>query len=214
MKKKFTVLLALCLVLALLSSVITTASAASFTTDDTASLANSAQQAIGKSAADLGLPAGDWCGYFVVNRMNNSQISAKLGITPYNVCAYAISLVSWICATKDAGVFYVASPVHQSRLLEIDPRLGSNGRMVSRTSSGWTPLPGDILQFSWSNWNLHTFDHTGIIVSVNGDTITYVDGNSSAGRVAAHTIRKDSSTIIGHIRFNIGNDIPPSNPPQ
>lgn len=214
MKKKFTVLLALCLVLALLSSVITTASAASFTADDTASLANSAQQAIGKSAADLGLPAGDWCGYFVVNRMNNSQISAKLGITPYNVCAYAISLVSWICATKDAGVFYVASPVHQSRLLEIDPRLGSNGRMVSRTSSGWTPLPGDILQFSWSNWNLHTFDHTGIVVSVNGDTITYVDGNSSAGRVAAHTIRKDSSTIIGHIRFNIGNDIPPSNPPQ
>lgn len=214
MKKTLSNFLALFLALLLLPTVTPMVSAANVTADDMASLASSAQQAIGKSASDLGLPAGDWCGYFVVNRMNNSQISTKLGITPYNVCAYAISLVSWICATKDAGVFYAASPVHQNRLLEIDPRLGSNGRMVARSSSGWTPIPGDILQFSWSNWSLHTFDHTGIVVSVNGNTITYVDGNSSAGRVAAHTIRKDSSTIIGHIRFNMDNALPPSNPPQ
>ncbi len=197
--------LALILTLGLLPAITPAVSAASITTDDMASLASAAQQAMGSSAADLGLPAGDWCGYFVGNRMNNSQIAAKLGTTPYNVCAYAISLVSWICATKDAGVFYAASPVHQNRLLEIDPRLGDNGRMVSRTSSEWSPLPGDILQFSWSNWSLHTFDHTGIVVSVNGNMITYVDGNSSAGRVAAHTIPKDSSTIIGHIRFNMDN---------
>lgn len=217
MKKKFSILLALCLVLALLPTVTPAASAASITANDMASLASSAQQAIGKSAADLGLPAGDWCGYFVVNRMNNSQISTKLGITPYNVCAYAISLVSWICATKDAGIFYAASPVHQNRLLEIDPRLGSNGRMLARTSSGWSPLPGDILQFSWSNWNLHTFDHTGIVVSVNGNMITYVDGNNETGingYVKSHTIPKDDSTIIGHIRFNISNNAPPSTPPQ
>lgn len=203
MKKRVTaVLLVLCLMTGFISTIIPVASATSVTTDDMASLASAARQAIGSSAVDLGLPAGDWCGYFVGNRMNNSQIAAKLGMTPYNVCAYAISLVSWICATKDMGVFYVASPAHQNRLLEIDPRLGDSGRMVARASSGWSPLPGDILQFSWSNWSLHTFDHTGIIVSINGDMITYVDGNGPSGRVAAHTIRKDSPTIIGHIRFN------------
>lgn len=181
------------------------ASAASVTTDDMTSLVNAAQEAIGSSAANLGLPAGDWCGYFVGNRMNNSQIAAKLGTTPYNVCRFSASLVSWICVTKDAGVFYVVSPAHQSRLLEVDPRLGSNGRMVARTSGGWSPLPGDILQFSWSDWSRHTFDHTGIVVSASGNMITYVDGNSSSGRVAVHTIRKDSPTIIGHIRFSMGN---------
>ncbi len=215
MKKRITSFaLALILALGLLPAITPTASAASVTTNDMASLASAAQQAIGSSAADLGLPSGDWCGYFVGNRMNNSQIAAKLGTTPYSVCAYAISLVSWICATKDAGVFYVASPVHQNRLLEIDPRLGSNGRMVARTSDGWSPLPGDILQFSWSNWNLHTFDHTGIVVSVSGNMITYVDGNGPSGRVAAHTISKDSSTIIGHIRFNTDGALPSSNPPE
>lgn len=215
MKKRVTAfLLVLCLMVGCVSAITPTASAASVTTNDMASLASAAQQAIGSSAADLGLPAGDWCGYFVGNRMNNSQIAAKLGTTPYNVCAYAISLVSWICATKDAGVFYVASPVHQNRLLEIDPRLGNNGRMVARTSSGWSPLPGDILQFSWSNWNLHTFDHTGIVVSVSGDMITYVDGNGPSGRVAAHTIRKDSSTIFGHIRFNTDSVPSSSNAPE
>lgn len=213
MKKRITsFVLALILTLGLLPTITPVVSAASITTDDMASLASAAQQAIGSSVTDLGLPAGDWCGYFVGNRMNNSQIAAKLGTTSYNVCAYAISLVSWICATKDAGVFYVASPVHQNRLLEIDPRLGNNGRMVARTSNGWSPLPGDILQFSWSDWNLHTFDHTGIVVSVSGNMITYVDGNSSTGRVAAHTISKDSSTIIGHIRFNMDN-IPQSTLP-
>lgn len=215
MKKRITsFVLAMILTLGLLPAVTPTASAASVSSGDMDNLASAAQQAIGSSAADLGLPAGDWCGYFVGNRINNSQIAAKLGTIPYSACAYAISLVSWICATKDAGVFYAASPVHQNRLLEIDPRLGNNGRMVSRTNSGWSPLPGDILQFSWSNWNLHTFDHTGIVVSVKGDIITYVDGNSSAGRVAAHTIRKDSSTIIGHIRFNIDNTIPPNKSPE
>lgn len=204
------IFLCFCFALGLAPALTLPARALSVTEEDVGSLVDAANSAMGKTAAQLGLPEENWCAYFVVDRMNHSRMAEKFGVTPYQTCPLAISLASWICASKDGGVFYIASPEHKSRLLNMDPRLGEKGRMEDRTRGGWTPQPGDILEFTWSDWDQRIFDHTGIVVSVSGNTLTYVDGNSSAGCVAAHTLRKDSSAIIGHIRFNKGEDPKPS----
>lgn len=168
------------------------------------SLVSTAQNAVGSLPDDLGLPSSDWCGYFVGYCMNNSGISGDLDTINAADCANALTLAKWICTTKNAGVFYSVSPAHANRIRQY---AGLEGSSRVQDISALSPLPGDILIFSWSNnWDEHHFDHMAIVT----DSDTYVDGNSGSGngRVASHSISGVRSLIIGYIRFDTNQGTP------
>lgn len=162
------------------------------------SLVSTAQNAVGSLPGDLGLSSSNWCGYFVGYCINNSGVSGDLGAIGATECANALALAKWICKTQDAGVFYSVSPAHADRIRQY---AGLEGSSRVQDISALSPLPGDILVFSWStNWEAHYFDHMGIVTGSN----TYVDGNSGSGKglVASHSISNVRSSIIGYIRFD------------
>lgn len=188
------------------------AGAASVTTDAVSSLVSVAQRANGKLPGDLGLPTSSWCGRFVGYCINNSSIASQLGTISSGDSGLAIAPINWICAKKDAGHFYVFSEPHRNRLLQIYPNL--SGKMTLLTKSAYTPQVGDIVEFTWDSWSKHSFSHVGIVTGVNGNTITYIDGNSTSGKgkVATHTTSKSSNTVYGFIRFNTSGSTPPPTP--
>lgn len=199
-KRLFSILLACCLITGIIPVLLTPAAAANVSDADIASLVATANGAVGKTAAQLGIQASDWCGYFVGYCINNSGISSRLGTIPSSESRFSISPAKWICITKDAGVYYSFSSAHSARLGE----LSSAGKIVSTNSSSFTPMVGDLVEFTWKPWSNHVFSHVGIVTAVNGDKITYVDGNSGngKGKVASYTKDKTNSSIIGYIRFD------------
>lgn len=172
------------------------------------SFVSTAQSAVGSLPGDLGLPGSNWCGYFVGYCINNSGVSGDLDAIGTAECANALTLAKWVCKTKDAGVFYSVSAAHAERVRQYAGLEGS-GRV--QDISTLSPLPGDILIFSWStNWAEHHFDHMGIVTDAN----TYVDGNSGSGKgkVASHSISNVRSSIIGYLRFDATESAPAQAP--
>lgn len=55
-----------------------------------------------------------------------------------------------------------------------------------------TPKPGDLMLFDPPNPN----DHVGIVEKVNGDTITTIEGNTSANKVARLTRKKSTGVFV------------------
>lgn len=203
-KKTISIALALVFALSLLPSLIVTSSAMNVSNEDIYSLVSTANGAVGKTAAQLGLPNSNWCGYFVGYCINHSSIASTLGQIPSNACNFSLSPIYWVCNTKDAGVFYATSKTHAARLEEISPAFKASRKAVLIDSKSFVPAAGDIIQFTWKPWSVHEFSHVGIVTAVNGNTITYVDGNSGSGKgkVASHVMSKTSTNIIGYIRFS------------
>lgn len=202
------------LVFCLLFPLCPTANAAGVNSSDITSLVNVAKNAVGSYPGALGLPTSNWCGYFAGYCINHSSIASSLGSISNTQCNYAVSIVNWVCNTKNAGVFYVASSAHETRVQEMYPALRNSGKVVSINQSSFTPAVGDFVQFTWSDWSKHVFDHVGIVTAVTGNTITYVDGNSGSGKgkVASHSMAKTSNSIIGYVRLNQSGSNPPSVP--
>ncbi len=197
MKKRMGSLL---LTLALCAGILLPCSARAGAVDSSAisGFVSTAQNAVGSWPGDLGLSSSNWCGYFVGYCINHSGVSNDLGTISDVDCANALTLAKWVCATKDAGVFYSVSPAHANRVRQ---HAGLEGSSRVQDVSSLSLLPGDILVFSWNtNWDKHYFDHVGIVTDSN----TYVDGNSSSGKgkVASHSISGVKSSIIGYIRFD------------
>ncbi len=72
--------------------------------------------------------------------------------------------------------------------------------------SGWTrvtsnPQPGDILCMKDSNSGKTNNGHVGIVTSVNGSSVTFVECRES-GTIYAHTVKRDASKIFCFIRTN------------
>ena len=64
------------------------------------------------------------------------------------------------------------------------------------STSGYTPIPGDIIYFS-SSANVNKSSHVGIVVGVDNDFVYAVEGNTS-DKVAARKYKKTCSKIIGY----------------
>lgn len=111
-KRLFSILLVCCLITGIIPVLSTPAVAANVSDADIASLVATANGAVGKTAAQLGIQASDWCGYFVGYCINNSGISTRLGTIPSSESRFSISPAAWICITKDAGMYYSFSPAH------------------------------------------------------------------------------------------------------
>lgn len=175
--------------------------AASYTDD----LAATANACVGKTYRDLGLPASNWCCYFIrycanhsaVKSLANSEMPLADGVNP-------MTLINWACAKKKIGTYYSFSSTHYTRLSTAYQNLS----ITSTSVNGFTPMRGDIVIFDWSGREnpSHVFSHAGIVTDYNASSskVTYVDGNSGTGSytyVVKKTTGKSSNSIIGYIRF-------------
>ena len=67
-----------------------------------------------------------------------------------------------------------------------------------------TPQAGDIICFDWDD-DAYIFDHIGLVKSVEGTTITTVEGNhGDPGQVAYGSYQTDSTNIYGYARPQYG----------
>lgn len=186
--------------------------------DSSKDLAEVAKGTAGKSKSDLGLPSGDWCCYFIGYCINNSIVHSwaeeKISIADSK---NPMTLINWTCAKKKIGTYYSFSSTHYNRLINKYKNLS----IVSTSINDFTPIAGDILIVDWKGREdrEHYFSHAGIVTSYNTNlrTVTFVDGNSDAGKRVyvregkwgpSNSVYND---IIGYIRLN--RQSPPIIPP-
>lgn len=167
-----------------------------------------AKALLNKSKTELGL-TDDWCCKFVGYCINHSSLSDSLGTVNYNKIANPITLACWLCRDKGAGYLYSFSPSHSNRLMDSECRIPAD-RIINVSANDFTPEPGDIVFFSWSqySWDKHVFSHVGIISEVDktNKRITYIDGNSESDGgnytyVKSHSKSYPNDVIWGYFRF-------------
>lgn len=81
-------------------------------------------------------------------------------------------------------------------------RMYNKAKAAKRTSK--TPKVGSLVVYDWGTNG--TLDHVGIIESINGDTLTVIEGNF-ANAVGRRKISKKSAVIYAYIATN-AEDIP------
>ncbi len=77
--------------------------------------------------------------------------------------------------------------------------LNRYGIRLTRTDSGWAPLPGDFIFFRWNDYS-GNIKHIGMVLSSDGDEITYVDGNGNdrSDQVKVRTIQRTDRDIVAY----------------
>lgn len=159
-----------------------------------------------KTYSDLGLPASDWCGYFVGYCINHSSAASSAGENISN--GYArnpMTLINWACAKKQIGTYYSFSPAHYNRLVN-----AYHGLSIISTDVGeFTPIPGDMIVYDWNGrgGSSDKFGHIGIVTDYdrNASKVTSVEGNTETGNytyVKKITHNRNYPYIIGYIRLN------------
>ena len=122
---------------------------------------------------------------------------------PYRI-EWCACFVSWLA--KKVGITDII-PIDMSCNSQIKKfkNLG-----VYKGTSG-APVVGSIIYYNWDN--VYDADHVGIVIAVNGDTVTVIEGNNGNqpnDRVRTRTIRYTSSLIFGWANPNYakydGND--------
>ena len=137
------------------------------------------------------------------NRFTSSFESPKPSGANYDVSRYdrawCATFVSW-CA-RQAGI--PTSVLNNSTFAS--PLSGSMN--IPHVMKGnYTPISGDIIYFGTSS----VWKHVGIIESVNGSSLTYIDGNGD-DNVSRHTININNSDIkaFGIPNYNGTSVLPP-----
>lgn len=200
MKRFLSGIMALILIISLCSIPVNASSASD--------LANTANNVVGKTCTDLGLPSSNWCGYFVGYCINKSSVSSLAGeqISLPN-SKNAMTLINWTCAAKRIGTYYSFTSQHYNRLVNAYKNLS----IVSTSVNNYEPAPGDIIVFDWNGRgdSNSVFSHVGIVTGYNkgSATVTHVDGNTATGSykyVAKVSHAKTYDGIIGYIRLDGG----------
>ena len=71
-----------------------------------------------------------------------------------------------------------------------------------------TPKPGDLVVFNWSPKNKKNASHIGIVASVDGKTVTTIEGNMGIGVVGSRTYKVGWKYIRGYARPKYAAEIP------
>lgn len=121
---------------------------------------------------------------------NNYSTYCKDMGYPYRI-EWCACFVSWLA--KKVGITDII-PIDMSCNSQIKKfkNLG-----VYKGTSG-APVVGSIIYYNWDN--VYDADHVGIVIAVNGDTVTVIEGNNGNqpnDRVRTRTIRYTSSLIFG-----------------
>lgn len=69
----------------------------------------------------------------------------------------------------------------------------------------YSPLPGDLVFFDWNGKGKPS--HVGIVTDANAVSVFTIEGNTS-NMVAERTYDKDSSSLLGYIAINYGDELP------
>ena len=77
--------------------------------------------------------------------------------------------------------------------------LNRYGIRLTRTDTDWAPLPGDFIFFRWNDYT-GNIKHIGMVLSCEGDIITYVDGNGNdaSDQVKVRTIQRTDRDIVAY----------------
>jgi hypothetical protein len=95
---------------------------------------------------------------------------------------WCADFVSWIY--KEAGTPFSGGSSGGWRLPAVTGLIAwlkANGTYVEQGPTATPPVPGDVITFNYKTGNADTQsgNHTGIIETVDGDTITTIEGNAS-----------------------------------
>lgn len=110
--------------------------------------------------------------------------------------SYRVTYTDSWCATFVSYVLFKCGAInapYECSCYYMKKRATENKQIVK------TPRENDLVIYDWNNNG--TLDHVGIITSVNGDTLTVVEGNKSK-QVGIRTISKKSSEIDCYIRVS------------
>jgi len=107
-------------------------------------------------------------------------------------CAAFVTAIAIKCGLTDI----IPKECSCNKMIELFKKLGS-----WQESDAYTPKPGDILFYDWEDSgngdNTGVSDHVGIVESVNGSTITIIEGNYNDA-VARRTLKVNGRYIRGY----------------
>lgn len=116
--------------------------------------------------------------------------------------SWCANFVSWVYMT--AGVPFTGGLSGGWRIPAVPGLVDwfkANGKWYDNSPGTSAPQPGDVIIFSYSGGNADTsgsLDHTGIIETVSGTTITTIEGNASNSvKQNSYTNYPSSNTIVG-----------------
>lgn len=126
------------------------------------------------SAAGIIAEAKRWVGWksgYSMNAFNKWYADKKGGAGYYNYHAWCDEFVSY-CADVTGNADVVGCDAYTPRHANW---FKAQGRWRGK---GTTPVPGQIVFFDWEQNG--EIDHVGLVVAVNGGTITTIEGNTNA----------------------------------
>lgn len=213
MKKRLIVLLLCILITSQL--MVLPASAATNSFDKTDNIAqnmiNAALAQVGKKNADFdGMPADNWCAYFIDWLSMNSGAGAA-GILPNKYSGYGTTRsVAQFAVNKGGGTAVCFPDISYNYLVDFC----GTSRVSQGSRSSFVPQPGDLIFFLWNGSTASFASHVALVYDVVGSTVYYVDGNGSAvsgdeafykrSYVNTHSISKTSTEISAYVRPNYG----------
>lgn len=147
----------------------------------------------GQARAWLGRKEADGSHREIIDLYNFFRLPGSYAMTytdPW--CAAFVSAVGMACGLRDV----------------ILPHVNCDGMIAAyKLAGGWiendayVPKSGDLIFYDWQDSgvgdNTGSSDHVGLVVDVNGDEITVIEGNKS-DMVAYRTIRRNGQYIRGY----------------
>ena len=150
-----------------------------------------------------------WMGYSRLNGKHKSIIDIYNSVTPWPAGYKMKYTDAWCDATvtaaaiKSGNVDKIGRECSVPRHIKIFQALGiweEDGTIV--------PRPGDIIVYSWNKFkqpNNASASHIGLVVKVEGNQITAIEGNRGIGVVDTRTIPVGWGCIRGYARPNYAN---------
>ena len=147
-----------------------------------------------------------WVGYNRINGYQNGIIDIYNSITPWPSGYKMRYKDAWCDATvsaaaiKTGNVERIGRECSVPRHIKIFQKLG-----IWEEDGTITPRPGDIIVYSWRKFkqpNNASASHIGLVVKVEGNQITAIEGNRGIGVVDYRTMKVGWGCIRGYARPN------------
>ena len=150
-----------------------------------------------------------WNGYSRINGKHKSIIDIYNSVTPWPAGYKMRYTDAWCDASlsaatiKSGNVNRIGRECSVPRHIKIFKSLG-----IWQEDGTITPRPGDIIVYSWSKFkqpNNASASHIGLVVSVNGNQITCLEGNRGIGVLSSRTIPVGWGCIRGYAQPKYAN---------
>lgn len=134
-------------------------------------------------------------------KANFTKYGAWIGVNGQPWCA---SFVCWVFATAANGDKDIAKKLLFGDLSASANKIYTNFQNAQRIDK--TPKPGDVIFFHWNSGHAGA-NHVGIVIAVNGTSISTIEGNTSSklddingGGVSQKQYQTSNAAILGYGR--------------